>query len=113
MRMRFVVFALLSSAPFICSQPSLAQDSPSAESRRIVQRVNPMYPFAAKRINLEGTVKLIAVVAPDGTVKAIESVGGSPILIQAARDAVTKWKYAPAGAESRETVQFHFNPRQE
>lgn len=70
-----------------------------------------MYPPAAKRINLAGTVKLIAVVAPDGNVKAVEPVGGSPILIQAARDAVAKWKYAPAGSESREAIEFHFNPQ--
>jgi protein TonB len=68
-----------------------------------------MYPEAAKRINLSGTVKVIAVVAADGDVKSVEPVGGSPVLIKAALDAVAKWKYAP-GSESRETIELHFTP---
>jgi membrane protein involved in colicin uptake len=35
-------------------------------------------------------------------------MGGSPILVQAAEDAVSQWKFVP-GAESRETVELHFN----
>jgi outer membrane biosynthesis protein TonB len=62
-------------------------------------------------MNLSGTVKVVAVVAPDGTVKNVQPVGGSPLLLQAAEDAVYKWKYAPAGAESKEPVELHFNPQ--
>jgi TonB family protein len=68
-----------------------------------------MYPEAAKRINLSGTVKVIAVVAADGNVKSVEALGGSPVLIPAARDAVSKWKFAP-GVESRESIEIHFSP---
>jgi outer membrane biosynthesis protein TonB len=60
-------------------------------------------------MNLGGTVKVIAVVAADGEVKNVEPVGGSPLLIKAAQDAVSKWKFAP-GPESREPVEFHFSP---
>ncbi len=52
---------------------------------------------------------MIAVVAADGNVKSVEPVGGSPVLIKAAEDAVAKWKFAP-GAESRENVELHFTP---
>ena len=60
-------------------------------------------------MNLGGTVKVVAVVAPDGSVKRVEPLGGSPILVQAAQNAVTQWKFAP-GTESRETVELHFTP---
>jgi outer membrane biosynthesis protein TonB len=60
-------------------------------------------------MNLGGTVKVIAVVGPDGSVKRVEPVGGSPLLVQAAQNAVTQWKFA-AGVESRETVELHFTP---
>jgi len=53
---------------------------------------------------------VIAVVSPDGTVKKVEPVGGSPILIQAAEQAVSSWKFAPAGGDSREVVEMRFNP---
>ena len=60
-------------------------------------------------MRLGGTVRVIAVVAADGNVKSVEPVGGSPVLIKAAEDAVAKWKFAP-GAESRESVELHFTP---
>ncbi len=68
-----------------------------------------MYPDIAKRMNLSGTVKVIAVVAADGEVKSVKPVGGSPVLLKAAEDAIAKWKFAP-GTESKETVELHFNP---
>ncbi|HLV85407.1 MAG TPA: energy transducer TonB [Candidatus Sulfotelmatobacter sp.] len=110
MRRYVVALALLLFAGFVLTSSGQVQES-SNESRRVVQRVSPLYPSVAKRMNLAGTVKLVAVVGPDGKVKTVESVGGSPLLIQAARDAVTKWKYAPAASESRESVEFHFNPQ--
>ena len=60
-------------------------------------------------MNLGGTVKVIAVVAQDGSVKKVEAVGGSPILVEAAQSAISQWKYAP-GSESKETVELHFTP---
>jgi len=37
-------------------------------------------------------------------------VGGSPILLKAAQDAVEKWRWAPAPHESTEQVELHFQP---
>jgi membrane protein involved in colicin uptake len=54
-------------------------------------------------------VKVIAVVGADGEVKSVEPMGGSPVLLKAAQDAVAKWKFAPGG-ESKETVELHFTP---
>jgi membrane protein involved in colicin uptake len=54
-------------------------------------------------------VKVVAVVGTDGSVKKVEPVGGSPILMQAAQTAITQWKYAP-GSESQESVELHFTP---
>jgi TonB family protein len=77
--------------------------------RRIVRKTLPTYPEIAKKMNLSGTVRVVAVVAPDGEVKSVEPLGGSPVLLKAAEDAVTKWKFA-AGPESKEIVELHFNP---
>ena len=95
-----------SLAPAVRAQNQ--QPSP-ASKRRIVRRVAPEYPLAAKRMGLGGTVKIVAMVGPGGNVKKVEPVGGSPILVQAAESAITQWKYAP-GAESQESVELHFTP---
>jgi TonB family protein len=95
-----------SLAPVVRAQ----NQQPSVEGRRrVVRRVAPEYPQAAKRIGLGGTVKVVAVVGTDGSVKKVEPVGGSPILMQAAQTAITQWKYAPGG-ESQESVELHFTP---
>lgn len=85
-----------------------AQDS--SQARKIVRKTMPIYPMLARQINLAGTVKVAAVVAPDGKVKSVETVGGSPILIEAAKESILQWKFAPAAAESREVIELHFNP---
>jgi TonB family protein len=77
--------------------------------RRVARKVLPQYPEIAKRMNLVGTVKVLATVAPDGTVKSVQPMGGSPVLIQSASDAVSKWKFAPASAESKELIELHFD----
>jgi len=102
-----IAFALSHSlAPAVRAQ----DQQPSSESkRRVVRRVTPDYPPAAKRMGLGGTVRIVAVVGSDGNVKKVEPVGGSPILVQAAETAISKWKYAP-GAESQESVELHFTP---
>jgi TonB family protein len=62
-------------------------------------------------MNIVGTVRVVATVAPDGTVKSVQPMGGSPLLLQAASDAVNKWKFAPASAESKEVIELHFDPQ--
>ena len=85
--------------------------SEAGETRRVVRKTVPMYPQIAKQMNLSGTVRLLATVAPDGTVKTVQPMGGSLVLIQAAQDAVSKWKFATASSESKEPVEIHFNPQ--
>ena len=87
----------------------LAQEQSGTELRRILSKTIPAYPDLARRMNISGTVKVMAVVQPNGTVKAVEPVGGSPLLIRAAQDAVLKWKFAPAASESKEPIELKFN----
>ena len=52
------------------------------------------------------------VVAPNGTVKDAKVVGGHPVLANAALEAVKKWRFEPAPAESSGVVDFKFEPHQ-
>jgi len=104
-----VLFLLLSGC-LMASKTAQSQSS-SPESRHVVRKALPVYPEIARRMNLVGTVKVVATVAPDGTVKSVQPMGGSPVLIQSASDAVSKWKFAPASAESKEVIEMHFDPQ--
>ncbi len=57
--------------------------------------VLPDYPAAARRLRLEGEVVLQVTVMEDGTVGDIKVIKGSPVLAQAAIDAVKHWRYQP------------------
>src|SRR6266568_8115801 len=92
------------------ASPAFAQDSdPSHHAREVVHKVAPIYPDLARRLQISGVVKLRATVAPNGSVKLIEPLGGHPVLMRAAQEAVTSWKYAPAAAETQELIEVHFN----
>ncbi|HVZ17948.1 MAG TPA: energy transducer TonB [Terriglobales bacterium] len=93
----------------VIATPARAQD----ESRRVRSKVAPTYPELAKRMNVSGTVKLQVVVAPNGTVKSAKVIGGHPLLVDPAVDAVKKWRYEPASDETTSVVEFKFDPNVE
>ena len=65
----------------------------------------------ARQARLSGKVRLVAVVAPNGSVKHTQPVGGNPVLLQSAAEAVMQWKYAPAPEENAdEQVEIFFAP---
>jgi TonB family protein len=78
-------------------------------TRRVEERVAPIYPTIARNMHIRGSVKLEAVVAPTGTVKSLQIKGGHPVLAQAAVDAVTKWKWSPSSHETVEPIQINFD----
>jgi TonB family protein len=57
-------------------------------------------------------VKVMVVIASNGSVKSAKPLGGHPLLIESAVEAVKKWKYEPAAEETTTTVQFTFTGSQ-
>ena len=80
----------------------------TASERKVVERVAPVYPDLAKKMHIHGTVKIEAVVRPNGVVKSTRVLGGNPVLVEAASDAVKKWKFETAQSESTEVIQLTF-----
>jgi TonB family protein len=80
-------------------------------ARKTTKTFAPIYPDSARRLQLSGTVRLSAVVAADGRVTDTEVIGGHPILVAAAADAVKRWKYEKAARASHELVVFAFAPQ--
>ncbi len=89
---------------------SCAQDRPSSGPRKVVSHTAPEYPQIARNLHLGGTVKVEAIVAPNGTVRTVAVRGGPPILTGAAADAVRKWKWVAAAHETKEPVEVKFTP---
>jgi TonB family protein len=89
---------------------SRAQDQSGAE-RKVLTKATPVYPDIARRLQLSGTVKIEVVVGIDGQVKSTHVTGGSPLLAKAASDAIGKWRWAPAPAETKEVIELHFHPQ--
>ena len=109
MRTKYAVFLFLAFCLLLGPPTSLRGQQSNQTNRKLVRKVEPPYPATAKKMNLGGTVRIVASVGPDGNVKKVEAVGGSPLLIQAAESAVSQWRFAPGG-ESTETVELHFTP---
>jgi len=82
----------------------------SATGRKVVTRIAPQYPNLARSMNIKGSVKVEAVIAPDGSAKSVEIKGGHPVLAQSAVNAVRQWKWEPATHESHELIEIKFTP---
>lgn len=93
--------------------PAMAQESVKTDelSRKPKTKVAPVYPDVARRMGVSGTVKLSVVVAANGTVKSSKVIGGHPVLVNAAMDAMRQWKFESAPTESSGIVEFKFQPK--
>jgi protein TonB len=82
----------------------------------IVNKVTPAYPPIAMASHTEGTVVLQATISRNGTIENLRVASGSPLLQQAALDAVAQWRYKPylldgqpVEVETTVEVQFKLN----
>jgi TonB family protein len=73
------------------------------KARRVLLRA-----FHFSSCDSHGSVKLKIWIAPDGTVRRLEYIGGHPLLAESALKAVKTWKYQPATTESTSQVEIKF-----
>ena len=109
---RWLAGAVISGVAALCllyPVPGRAQQ-PEEISRKVKSKVAPSYPELARRMAISGVVKVQVVVAPNGSVKSTKVVGGHPLLVNAAVDAVKKWRFDAASEETTGVVEFKFDP---
>lgn len=104
-----LLFCLLTAFGASSSAPARAQES----ARKLITRVAPKYPEYLQTHEIGGVVRLNVTVTPSGNVKSITPIGGNPILVDAATDAVKQWKYAPSESSDTFEVKLEFNPRKQ
>jgi protein TonB len=61
----------------------------------LIRRVEPAYPQLAKNARIQGPVVLAAVISKAGTIEDLRVISGHPMLVKAAIDAVSQWRYRP------------------
>jgi len=110
--LRFVVLLLMFASGMLgyCDH-GFAQDVGSTRARRVKHRVSPVYPELARRMSIDGKVKLEVTVGANGKVKSTKVVGGHPLLINASEDAVRKWAFEPAASDATAIIEFEFRPQ--
>jgi len=108
MRRGVLLLAAIVALTSALASAQTASDSAHTD-RKVASRIAPIYPDLARKMHIHGTVKVEAVVRPNGQVKTTRVLGGNPVLVDAAVDAVGKWKFEPAQAETTEVVQLTFD----
>jgi TonB family protein len=105
-----LVVALVLSASAVLVPKALAQNTPvDTAKRKVKTRVVPDFPILAKQMNVTGKVKIEVTISPDGRVTSTKVVGGSPLLVGSALDAIKRWRFESATKESTEIIEFDFN----
>jgi protein TonB len=94
-----------SAVPSPTPTPTPAQESPKQPKRVRISsgvansllrhNVDPEYPWEAKQRHITGDVLLWIVIDKSGNVASIRVEKGAPILVDAAVEAVKRWKYRP------------------
>jgi TonB family protein len=68
---------------------------PQVAERYLMQRIEPIYPEAARAQHIQGQVLLEATVGKDGSVEELKVISGDAQLATAAGDAVRQWHFRP------------------
>jgi protein TonB len=78
------------------SSPRITKvEGATVQAAKLVCRVQPYYPEEARLRRISGTERFHTVIGTDGSVKQLEAFSGPPILVTAARWAVSQWRYHP------------------
>jgi TonB family protein len=102
--------AILLGQSFAFAPKGSAQENSTETAKRKVRvRTVPDYPSLARQLKVTGKVKIEATVTADGRVTTTRVIGGSPLLVTSAVDAVKKWHFEAAPKETTEIVEFEFN----
>jgi TonB family protein len=92
---------LLSLTAFLATAVAARQIEPvrvddSAQEKKLIKRVEPVYPDIARNIPVRGPVVLEVVVNEKGEVVEAKIVkGGNPVVQKPVYDAVKQWRYSP------------------
>lgn len=116
MKVRSGIVALgligLLAAPISLPLRTSGQDAPppaEIAKRKVKSKVLPTRPPLARQMGITGKVKIEATISADGKVTATKILGGSPVLVDPAIEALKKWRFEAAPKDTTEVIEFDFN----
>jgi protein TonB len=77
--------------PPVVRRVRVSQMSPGS----LIRRVQPVYPQLARSARIQGSVVLTAIISKEGTIENLRVIDGHPMLVKAAIEAVSQWRYKP------------------
>ena len=83
------------------------------EAAKLISAPKPVYPSMARAARVQGTVKIQATIARDGSIRNLQLMSGPPLLVAVALEAVGRWRYQPTllngePIEGQTTIQVDF-----
>ena len=95
----YAPIGLLSEAITVEPLPPIVPDrikvGGQVAAAKLIFQPRPVYPELPRRVHVQGTVRLQALISKDGSIENLTVLSGHPLLIPAALDAVQKWRYQP------------------
>ena len=81
-------------------QPVLVRTKPAFRTSSmlegsLIRKVQPAYPSLARNVRVQGPVVLEAIISKAGTMENLRLISGHPMLVAAALEAVSQWRYRP------------------
>jgi len=65
------------------------------QEANLISKVDPVYPPLARQARIQGAVRFAVHINKEGGVEKITLVSGHPLLVQAAQEALSQYKYRP------------------
>jgi TonB family protein len=87
--------AIATAPPTPQGTPQRIRVGGNVQAANLVHKVNPVYPPQAKEAGIQGTVRFTVIIGFDGHMQHLQLVSGHPLLVEAAREAVSQWRYKP------------------
>jgi protein TonB len=85
----------------------------NVQAAKLIRQERPMYPTLARQVRVQGVVTLEAIIGIDGTIQQLRVLGGHPLLVPSAIQAVQQWVYRPTilngkVVEIKTTIEVRF-----
>jgi protein TonB len=108
-----IIFAPPPPPPLPPREPERTQIGGDVMLARLVFQPRPGYPPLARQARIQGTVRLQALISKEGKIENLTVLGGHPLLIPAALEAVRQWRYQPTllngvPVEVETTIEVNF-----
>jgi tetratricopeptide (TPR) repeat protein len=65
------------------------------QQANLIKKVDPLYPPLAAQAQISGQVRFSVIIGKDGNMQNIQLISGHPLLVAAAKDAVSRYIYKP------------------